>query len=140
MFLDKIINKLERIPKSEIIKKAAAKNRRFAEDLQRDQLKEGVDPKNSPITPLYSENYKRFKKSKGLQTKVVDLKLTGKFHREIFQTDEGVGYSFESRDEKTPKLVTKYGLFFGHTKESVGKYSEKIRPDLGTELKEYLTR
>jgi hypothetical protein len=50
-------------------------------DLNNEQLNRGIDGKGQAITPYYTDGYKRFKKSKGLQTSVVDLKLSGDYHR-----------------------------------------------------------
>lgn len=111
---------------SEIIQ-SSSKN---AADLNRGQLKRGIDSEGDKITPsYYSLSYAIDKNNKnslpGFGTP--DLFQTGAFSAGIYsQVVAGKKIIFGSTDFKSLKLVEKYGAkIFGLTKENKKTYSDK---------------
>lgn len=80
------------------------------EDLQTEQLWQGIDSEGKPITPAYSPFTVQIKKAKGQPTDRVTLKDEGDFYRGMFLSGGNAGnYAIGSKDQKTKKLQTKYG-------------------------------
>lgn len=91
--------------------------------LNTDQLLSGLTPEGQKIVPKYSRiRYARAKNQfnplPGFGTP--DLKLTGKFHSDFFLTAKNKEFTLFSSDDKTGKLVEKYGQdnIFGLTVEN----------------------
>lgn len=137
--LDDILNKLKNFPSDELVRKAVEKNEKFGEDLQRDQLDDGVDSKDTPITPGYAASTRAIKRRKGQSTSRVNLKDTGRFHARLKLQTRKDGYQIDGPVSPTTFLVARYGDVLGHTPKSVELMSEKIKPDLQDETHKYLT-
>lgn len=120
-----IIEKLKRIAKNlkdkEKIREGFVvilkRHEQFILDLNREQMMAGLDADGQPLGEYQSEEYAIMKLAYN-PAGVVDLRLTGSFHNEMFITDEG---GIWSTDSKTEKLVELYGNIFGLTEASKAK-------------------
>lgn len=96
--------------------------------LNTSQLLEGKDVDGVLLEPPYfSPSYaelKLFMNPLG----VVDLFLTGKFHRSIFVIADEFPIVFDARDSKKDMLVGKYGKILGVSKEDKELFNEHILP------------
>lgn len=141
MILQPILKKIESIPVGDIVRKAVEQNKSIAEDLNADQMNSGLNSKNQPITPEYTEFTKQIKRAKGQPTNRVTLRDEGDFHRSLFLESVSDGFSFSSNDPKAPDLAEKYGDdIFGLNGRSEEELSEQIKDDLSVLLKKHLTR
>lgn len=139
--LDEIINKIRNYPKDQFVREAVNENEAFAEDLNIDQMEQGINARNQPITPAYTALTRRIKAAKGQPTNRVTLRDTGDFHRAIFIQQQSDGFEFDSQDFKSNDLQEKYGVdIFGLTDENEIKLSEEILPDLQSKTFNYFTR
>lgn len=98
--------------------KIIQRNSRFILDLNREQLMHGEDSRGRKLLKYDSKEYADFKKK--LNPKgVTDLKLTGAFHESFTLDASEFPIEFGAADEKTTKLVAKYGQdIFGLSEES----------------------
>jgi hypothetical protein len=105
-------------------------------EVQKEQLNEGLNSEggllmktNSNYYP-YSPSYTAYKRAKGLQTNVVDLKLTGAFQRGIRTYKTGtMKANITSVDSKTTKLKTEFNNIFGIAPQMTDKLGAKfIKP------------
>lgn len=97
----------------EALKRQAVRNKSaLFVDIQRQQLRQGMNSKEEFIQPLYPKGYARYKST--LSTyhapmNVPDLYLTGAWARGIKMIIKGSKYDFLSADNKHTKLIKKYG-------------------------------
>ena len=139
--LDEVLKLFKNYPTEEITKKAVKKNEEFALDLQREQLFSGTTSRNTPITPQYAASTRRTKQRKGQPTNRVTWRATGRLYAELELKLDNDGFGPISPNVATPFLIARYGnQVLGFTKESEGKISEKILPDLQQETKNYFTK
>lgn len=106
--------------------------------LNEEQLFEGKTAKGTDIKPPYaSDSYANYK-LKYNPLGVVDLFLTGSFYGSFFLYASQFPIFVFATDEKTNKLVDKYGAdIFGLTKEHIKQVSrENILPDFGKAIRE----
>lgn len=108
------------------------KNSSYILDLETAQLMAGKTSEDKPVTPAYrNPKYAAFKKSLN-PAGVVDLKLTGEFHRSFFIKAEKFPLMFGATDEKTNELVGKYGeSIFGLDKKSKDEMGQQIKQEVG---------
>jgi len=94
-------------------REAVRNTRELFEDIQRQQLRQGVTARGNEIAPPYMLTYYRYKRTLGTYHAhapyVPDLYLTGAFHRGIRMKLTGNKYTFDSTDSKNTKLTKKYG-------------------------------
>lgn len=104
-----------------LVEQAVRANEKALTDLNRDQLRHGLQSEGGLIYPdLQNEAYADAKKMAGGMAPfgVPDLYLTGSFQGEMQMEVDSRSYSFFSTDEKTPDLADKYKNIFGLTKEN----------------------
>lgn len=101
-------------------------------DFNREQLYEGIRADDTKIEPEYAELTKVIKAAKGQPYDRVTLKDTGDFYAGINVDVNSNSYDLSSTDEKTVKLVTKYGdKIFGLTSKSKETYiTQFLKPAL----------
>lgn len=97
----------------------------FLAELNRKQMRQGLNSEGSNIGTYFSESYANFKQSRPgrLADKWdVDLFLEGYFQKALFAKVEGDNILFDSTDSKTGKLENKYGkAIFGLSKKSISE-------------------
>lgn len=138
--LDEIINRIRNYPTAQFVRESVNENRQFAEDLQRDQLNEGVDHQNRPITPGYTLATRIIKRRKGQPADRVTWRDTGRLHSLLRLQSSNDGYEIDSPDPKTPELIAKYGDVLGHNQNSQDLMSMEILSDLQQKTFNYFTR
>lgn len=126
-----------------LIERIIAENLEFIEDLQTDQLEQGLDGDGNQITPRYrSDTYARVKQFMNSKPPfgVPDLKLTGSFHRKIDARISGQKVIITSSDQKTADLLAKYGEAILYLNEqSLDRLKEELLlPELIIETEKYL--
>lgn len=89
----------------------------------------GTDNTGRAITPSYTANTVAYKRRKGQPANRVTLRDTGDFHDSVFAVFEGDEITLYADDEKTPKLIAKYGTdVLGLDQDSIKKLIEQLRP------------
>lgn len=112
------------------------KNKEELADLNVAQMDEGILSTGSKIVPDYSPGYAAYK---GFKTP--NLKDTGDFHSGVFMEAKGDRWLFDSTDEKTNKLETKYSSdIFGIAPKNEQTAADEIEPDLFKEVENGLER
>lgn len=101
-------------------------------NFNQEQLYEGIRSDSSTIEPEYAELTKIIKAAKGQPFDRVTLKDTGDFYDSIKVDVNSDTFELFATDEKTVKLVTKYGdSILGITDSSKRRYINEIfRPRL----------
>lgn len=102
------------------------------------EFKKGENPDGSRIGYYLNPAYRLFKREiNPLAGGTVDLILTGSFTRQLFVDDLGNGrYVFDSRDDKTDLLVSKYGSDIMGLNEDT--FREFERTDIIPALNKYI--
>lgn len=133
--------------------KIIAKNQKVLTSQNVQQMEEGkeytegeIEYKHTRKTPTgkygkYSKGYEKYKEGYGGQVRVVDLHLTGEFHRSIalLQMNPGV-WRFVSEDEKAPILIANYGTdIFGIAEDRLDTFSVGMAVELQSRVDKYLT-
>ncbi len=110
----------------QIALKAVRDNEKEVLNLNKNQLLEGVDSKDSFLMPYASDAYAE-RKLKLNPLGVTDLKLTGRFYEGFFiQANKFPIYIF-STDDKTRSLFGKYGAdIFGLDEKSLADVSQNM--------------
>lgn len=112
------------------ILKIVKSSQEFLIDLNTLQLMDGKDIHGVFIGPPYrSKAYAEFKlflNPKG----VVDLFLTGKFHRSIFIKASSFPVLFDAKDPKKDMLINKYGDVIGISEQGKETFIQHIRPEI----------
>lgn len=100
-------------------------------DLQTEQMQKGIKSDGERIEDKkgvyypYSTPYAKKKSAMGLQTKVVDLFVTGDFYHNETAQFSGDSIIFNNIDEKNAKLERQYGKeIHGMAPETIQKYVE----------------
>lgn len=94
-------------------------------DLNTSQLMKGINSKGESLGEYRSKKYAEFKRFLN-PAGVMDLKFEGDFHGGFFIETERFPVTFNSRDDKTFKLVRYFGEYiFGLTKENKNKLVEE---------------
>lgn len=91
---------------------------RFIEDMNRDQLSQGLDTQGMVMQEGYSDQWGAEREAKGLQTDFVDLKFTGSFHKEI--EAKITPYYIQFTNPEREKLIRNEQLFATDTKRILG--------------------
>lgn len=101
----------------------------------------GIKNDNTPVIPEYTPLTIKLKKAKGQRTDHVTLKDTGAFYNSIFVVYSPNSFKLYARNNKTQKLVKKYGDdIFGITETNINKMNmydvlpiviDKINKDFG---------
>lgn len=105
---------------------AGEKNKEELADLNVSQMDEGLLSTGSKIVPDYHPNYAAFK---GFKTP--NLKDTGDFHSGVFVERKGDRLLFDSKDDKTNKLESKYSSdIFGIAPKNEQTATDEIEDDL----------
>lgn len=109
-------------------------NESYLLDLNTGQLLKGVDSDALPLKPVYkSERYAAFKLTLNPEG-VVDLRLTGAFYHGFFIEADKFPVIFDSTDEKTSELKSRYGdKIFGLDQIS----KEDLVGHLRTQIQDY---
>lgn len=127
-----IIETLERFTKLSIKKQIAIGLEDTQDDLvqaQKDQMLHGEAATKGIIGKYKNPYYKRKKQAMNPLAKGnVDLKLTGAFQGQIVALVDDSSVNILSVDEKTDKLLEKYGenKVFGLNEERAAKYSNDV--------------
>lgn len=107
-----------------------AKHEEYILDLNREQMMRGIKSDGESIGEYKSESYEIMKELFNPR-KVVDLRLTGSFHNEMYLVLEEMPGSIWSKDEKTEMLVNRYGReIFGLTDENKERIKRRIEKDV----------
>lgn len=153
--LEKLISKLSNLDTFIINEsdKIIAKNQKVLISQNVQQMEEGkeytegdIEYKPTRKSPAgkygkYSKGYEKYKEGYGGEVRVVDLRLTGEFHRSIalLQMNPGV-WRFVSEDEKAPFLIANYGTdIFGIAEERLDIFSTGMGVELQQRVDKYLT-
>ena len=117
-------------------------NSHVLEDLQTDQLNQGITSEGNQIKPSYSPFTVQIKKAKGQPFDRVTLKDTGDFHRNMFLAggQKNTLFQIGNRDEKAKKIEGKYGPeIFGLTEQSLNVVvNDLLRPEMLQKLRAYM--
>ena len=102
------------------------KNSKRVLDMNKEQLLQGEDSKGEMLMPYRSVAYADMKLTYN-SLGVTDLKLEGSFHNGFFLNADNFPFYIFSRDEKTRKLVGKYGIdIFGLDENNLHTLAEDI--------------
>lgn len=138
---DRLINALETFEdnEQEIVLDLVQKFEKQILDMNREQLWKGARADWSDIRPKYRPFTVKMKKFKGQPFQRVTLKDTGAFYADLY-IDYGPDYfKIWSEDEKTQKLVSKYGSgIFGLSDNDILRLTKIFRPLLIKQLKELI--
>jgi len=77
----------------------------FLEELNKGQLRQGVDTQGDLIQMGYSEMHADARSERGLQTDFVDLKFSGDFHKSITADPTLNFVEFDATDSKYPEIL-----------------------------------
>ena len=115
---------------TEVLKSIRA-NEAYIVDLNTSQLMNGKDSMGKFLTPYRNPNYAALKRAIYNPRGVTDLRLSGDFHDGFFINANRFPVVFDSRDEKTELLTSKYGNdIFGLDKENLGNLASFVKKDL----------
>lgn len=122
-------------------------NKDVLADVQREQLSDGINSDGDRLERAdkayypYALSYARYKRARGGRVDVIDLKLTGRFHRLIQARRIGrLKYVLFSTDSKEESLTTKYEKVFGISNVYKKRIIEQIGVVLKSNLKNRLNR
>lgn len=119
--LDDLIEKIKNNPIDKIIREAVRLNRGVIVELNKEQLRKGIDSNGADIASYqpYSKMTATIKAAKGLSPSIVTLKDEGDFYKRFRVYANKSGYRISSTDKKTKDLKLKYGdAIFGLTREN----------------------
>jgi len=122
MTLHEFYNKIKSLEIEKAKEDAVIENKEKIVNLNRAQLRLGLDNTDHLITPRYSEQYYKRKRkltSYMASTGSPDLYLTGAFHKEMDVIVEDGKYEIISWDEKSGFLNARYDKIFGLIKENI---------------------
>lgn len=114
---------MSRVNHNRLKVQAVLNKKRLITDINKRNLRGGIDTEGARITPSYALNYAMFKET--LPSYMVpargtpDLYLTGAFHRSITLKVGNRSYQLVASDKKTKKLTKKYGKILGLHMKSV---------------------
>lgn len=141
MFFDDLIDKLKNFPKEEMVQNAVKNNQKFVVNLNREQMLDGKDANDAPITPGYAASTKERKRRLGQPTNKVTFFEQGEFHGKMFLKDDREGIEIDSNSNTTKFLVKRSGSdIFGITDKNADKIGDKILPELQRETFLYLIK
>lgn len=88
----------------------------------------------------YSKPYQKYKEGLGKETRYVDLRLTGEFHRSITLIQFNPGeWRFVSEDDKAPYLIANYGIdILGIQEDRLDVFSVAMELNLQKRTDKYL--
>lgn len=156
--LDSLIAKLEKIQEvsENAMVEAVERSEETLVKLQKERMDLGLDVNGNPIeynkprrselnsTGAYTKSYDKYKSSKGKQTRVVDLELTGSYKRGIqAETKKGfheVNVDISSNSE-TAKFVEKnYDNIYGLDKSQQTLIENDISKEVEMKVTNFLNR
>lgn len=106
-----------------------------AADLNREQLRKGINADGEQISKQiiragatdYAPSYKKLRKRKGLQTKHIDAKFSGKYHESLDAKKKGTNkYEITSNDPKRNTVEENLGDLRGLNENATEKLTTKI--------------
>lgn len=108
-------------------------------DLNRQQMMEGFMP-NGERTPPYKDEEYAIMKELYNPAGVMDFRLTGSLHENMYIGMEENYFFIDSTDPKRDEIVKKFGNPFGLTKENQRKVrNEIIKEDVDAYYKKFLS-
>lgn len=110
-------------------------------DINKAQMRlEGRDADGKRIKPLYSDNYRKYKKKKGSRTNPTpDLYDTGAMHDEMFIKHESRGvFGISSPTPYTEHLEKRYGNIFGISPSNMKIFKKSLLPEFNYQIKKSL--
>lgn len=118
--IDALIYALQQIKENyrEMALEVVAEHEEEIAELNRAQLRAGIRPDGSEITPAYAASTIAIKQRKGQPFDRVTLKDKGDYHKGIEIDVFPDSFELIGTDSKTAKLRTKYGANIGLTEES----------------------
>ncbi len=123
----------------DLLYEVLVQNTDLIEDLNAEQLNQGIRSDGSRIEPEYSPGYAELKKSLGFNPNIVNLKLDGDYQRGITAKVSKYVVDIDNIDSKDAKLSEKYGAtIIGLTEDSVAMLNREITPLLIEKLKKRL--
>lgn len=133
--IQQIIDKLKKDGSVEAQEKSLLQiiraNQADALDLNISQLFSGKDSDGKEITPAYTPFTVMMKKAKGQPSDRVTLKDEGDFYQDFTLDAQKFPVAFNSKDDKTGKLVEKYGdQIFGLDKKNTDEFVQTIKPEV----------
>jgi hypothetical protein len=134
-----LIDKFQSLPIPQMIRETIEENQSIIEDKQIAQLEAGIYPDGGPILPEYTDFTIEIKKIKGQPYDRVTLKDTGDFYRGIKLDLSSDSFTLDSSDNKTGKIVDKYGDVFGLSEQSKTELiEEQLKPTMQDKIRKYL--
>lgn len=102
-------------------------------------FEKGETGEGTPITPAYRPFTVRIKKQKGQPTNRVTLRDSGDFHKSFRVIFSKTQFRITADDEKTQKLVDKYGgQILGLSEDSLDTLAEGVKPDMIKKTREVI--
>lgn len=140
--IDEFSVRLDKIKEfvSEDIDRIMIEGSQIVEDMQRGQLAKGKNIEEETIQSGYSPGYAKRRKTKGLQTKFVDLKFTGEFYESLDLTpiEKQGEFNIISFVDYYPYLVKRYPAIIGLSEKNLKLLKELIIKQLNVSIKKYL--
>jgi hypothetical protein len=137
--INEMIARVERLNIEQLCEDAFNLNSEIAEDLNREQLNEGVTSDERWISPFYRPATLHYKEEVGQQMFPMNLRDSGDFHNEIVIQAAGGVISSISRDWKFETLANKWGEnILGLSKSSIIELNKVLQPTLVEEVKKDL--
>lgn len=140
MTIKQLRKRIEKWEKSNelLLLQAVRDNQQHVLDVNREQLMEGKTSENKSVGKYQSPSYAKYKKKLNPRG-VVDLKVTGKFHKSFFLNTREFPIVFEAKDKKTVPLTEKYGNeIFGIAAKNEKKVNEPIQQSYLAKVRELL--
>lgn len=116
-----------------------------APEANRKQLESGVNADGEPISKqkiragatTYANGYAKLRKRKGLQTKYIDAKFTGKYHESIeAKKKSATVYEIKATDPKAKTVEENLGNLVGLNEQAI----KEVEKDLALALDELIIK
>jgi len=113
-------------------------NEKAVLDMVRDQQMKGKGKDDKTMQSGYSEGYGKRRKSKGLQTKFVDLHFTGRFHKSLDLVPVKGNVDIQSTEPYGYYVKANFPTSAGLTKANAEVAAKMIVKQLAPDIKKYL--
>lgn len=116
-----------------------------APEANRKQLESGINADGEPVTKqkiragatTYAPSYAKLRKRKGLQTKHIDAKFTGKYHESIeAKKKSATVYEMKAKDPKAKTVEENLGNLVGLNEQAI----KEVENDLALALNELMIK
>ena len=131
--------KLRSLPMDGIVERASDRQESLMEDLNVQQMEQGINSEGNRILPEYAPSTKAIKRKKSQPVDKVTLKDTGQFHSQVRVKRYPSKKELVSYDSKSEKLQTKYGPeILGLTDENMTIIKENMKPLMISDIRNLL--